>query len=101
MLPKESEILRKLRLVEGLKADLATSVAEVYQAMAQNCPQEEVSENLAQTIICAYVLGRRLGVDYERLDDIILEKIGQNIGRNTQVENWFGDLSQLKRHFKE
>ncbi|MDR1701174.1 MAG: MazG-like family protein [Sporomusaceae bacterium] len=100
MLPKESEILRNLRLVEGLKADLVTSVAEVYQAMAQNRPQEEVVENLAQTIIGAYVLGRRLGIDYERLDEIVIGKIGHNIAKNTQAENWFGDLSQLKRHLK-
>ena len=96
---QDSDILRKFRLIENLKADLATSLGVVYQAMAQNRPQEEVSEALAQTVICAYVLGRRLGVDYEQFEEIVNEKIGHNITKNPEIERWFGDLSQLKKHF--
>lgn len=100
MIPQDSDILRKIRLVEGLKADLATSLAELYQTMAQSSPQKAVTEALAQIVICAYVLGRRLGIDYNQMDEIVNEKLGHNMRKDPEVERWFGDLSQLRRHFK-
>ena len=39
LFPNESEILRKMRFIEGLKAGLVTSVGQLCQAMAQNSEQ--------------------------------------------------------------
>ncbi|BBB90617.1 MAG TPA: MazG-like family protein [Methylomusa anaerophila] len=100
MFSQEPDILRKLRLIEGLKADLLINVGEVYRAMAQNRPQETVAGALAEVIITAYVLGRRLGLDYAEMDDIVVARLGQDIKKEPEIERWFGDLSEYRRHLR-
>jgi NTP pyrophosphatase (non-canonical NTP hydrolase) len=97
---QESDILRKLRLIEGLKADLLAEVGKLYQAMARN-KREAIGEALAQVVISAYVLGRRLGIDYPEMDEIVNTKLGHNINQEPEVERWFGDMSEYRRHLRQ
>jgi len=95
----ESEILRKLRLIEGLKADLVANVGQLYQAMAKNSEQA-IKEGLASVVISCYVLGRRLGVQFAELDEAIVTRLHHNIKRENEVEKWFGDFSEYQRHLR-
>jgi hypothetical protein len=97
---QESDILRKLRLIEGLKADLLTEVGKLYQAMARN-KREAIGEALAQIIISAFVLGRRLGIDYPQMDELINNRLGTNINQEPEIERWFGDMSEYRRHLRQ
>ena len=60
MFAHEGEILRKLRLIEWLKAELVTSVGRLYHAIAQNADQA-ISDALAGVVVCCYVLGKTSG----------------------------------------
>ncbi|WP_373325703.1 MazG-like family protein [Sporomusa paucivorans] len=100
MFSQESDILRKLRLIEGLKADLLTEVGKLYQAMARN-KREAIGEALAQIIISAFVLGRRLGIDYPQMDELINTRLGTNINQEPEIERWFGDMSEYRRHLRQ
>ncbi|WP_371369938.1 hypothetical protein SRRS_54430 [Sporomusa rhizae] len=100
MFSQGSDILRKLRLIEGLKADLLAEVGKLYQAMAIN-KREAIGEALAQVIILAFVLGRRLGFDYAELDEIVNAKLGHNIKQEPEIERWFGDMSEYRRHLRQ
>ncbi|CVK18540.1 MazG-like family protein [Sporomusa sphaeroides] len=100
MFSQESDILRKLRLIEGLKADLLTEVGKLYQAMARN-KREAIGEALAQIIISAFVLGRRLGIDYPQMDELINNRLGTNINQEPEIERWFGDMSEYRRHLRQ
>lgn len=100
MFSQESDILRKLRLIEGLKADLLTEVGKLYQAMAHN-KRDLMGEALAQVIILAFVLGRRLGIDYPEMDEIVNAKLGHNIKQETEAERWFGDMSEYRRYLRQ
>lgn len=100
MFSQESDILRKLRLIEGLKADLLTEVGNLYQAMARN-KREAIGEALAQIIISAFVLGRRLGIDYPQMDELVNTRLGSNINQEPEIERWFGDMSEYRRHLRQ
>jgi len=97
---QESDILHKLRLIEGLKADLLTEVGKLYQAMAHN-KREAIGDALAQLIISAFVLGRRLGIEYPEMEEIVNTRLGHNIKQETEAERWFGDMSEYRRYLRQ
>ena len=99
MIPHESDLLRKLRLIEILKADVVMNVGFLFQGIARNA-QAGISEGIAGIIVSCYILAKRLGVDFAEVDESIKNKINQNINLETDAEKWFGDYSQLKRHLQ-
>lgn len=100
MFSHESDILRKLRLIEWLKAELVTNVGHLYQAVARNSEQA-IQEALAAVVVSCYILGKRLGIDFSALDDVIFTKVGQNIKQESEAEKFFGDYSELQRHLRK
>lgn len=100
MFSNESEILRKMRLIEWLKAEIITHMGHLYQAMAKNSEQA-ISEGLATLIVDCYILARRLGIAFDSLDKAIVRKIEQNIKSEHEVEKWFGDFSEYQRHLRQ
>jgi len=96
----ESEILRKMRLIEWLKAELITQVGQLYQAMAKNS-ELAISEGLAGIVVACYILARRLGIAFDSLDRGVLKKVEQNIKNEHEVEKWFGDFSEYQHHLRQ
>ncbi|MDD4599707.1 hypothetical protein SDC9_04211 [bioreactor metagenome] len=99
MFSNESDILRKLRLIEMLKAELVTNVGQLYQAIAKNGGQA-IQEGLASIILSCYILARRLGIDFAALDEAVTAKIAQNIKREHEAEKLFGDFSEYQRYLR-
>ena len=99
MFSRESEILRKMRLIEWLKAELITQVGSLYQAMAKNSEQA-ICDSLAGLVANCYILARRLGITFDSLDRDVLKKVGQNIKNEHEVEKWFGDFSEYQKHLR-
>ena len=99
MFSHESEILRKIRLIESLKADLVTNVGHLYHDIAQNSRQA-IADGLAAVVVTAYILGKRLGIDFAALEEAVSAKILQSVKQEQEPEKWFGDYSELQRHFR-
>jgi len=97
---QESDIVKTMRLIEGLKADLINNIGALYQAMAQNS-EVAIKEALARLIIHSYVLGKRLGIGFADLDETIEHKLNDASKNNDALENRFGDFSKLKRFFEQ
>lgn len=95
----ETEILRKLRIIEWLKAELIANVAEIYHAIARNS-QQAIAEALAAAVISCFILGRRLGIDFAVLDEAIFTKLAKYIKQDQDVEKWYGDYSEYQRHLR-
>ncbi len=100
MFSNESDILRKMRLIEWLKAELITQVGSLYQAMAKN-KEQAISEGLAAIIVACYILAKRLGIGFDSLDRDILKKVEQNIKSEHEVEKWFGDFSDYQNYLRQ
>ena len=100
MISHESEIVRKLRLIEWLKAELVGSVSRVFHALAKGAEQP-AADAMASVIVNCYVLGKRLGIDFPQMDEAISTRLEQNIKQETEVEKWYGDMSELRRHLRQ
>jgi len=97
---QESDIVKTMRLIEGLKADLIKNLGDLYKAMAQNS-EATIKESLARLIIHGYVLGKRLGIEFADLDETIKHKLNEYSKNNDALENRFGDFSKLKRFLEQ
>ncbi len=99
-MPSEQiDITRNARTIEWLKTELLNGVAALHRSLLKN-RDDELLENLADTVITAYLLARRLGITYSRLDGKVAGKLRVNIEERHQVEQWYGDLSALLEHLE-
>ncbi|MFA4884711.1 MAG: MazG-like family protein [Desulfotomaculaceae bacterium] len=96
MIPANQEggIAKNIKVIEWLKADLITSVSALFKSMLRGS-EELILDALASLLINCYVLGRRLGINFSRLDLKVEVKLRQGIDEDHEVERWYGDLSTL------
>lgn len=97
---QEGGIAKNIKVVEWLKADLITSVSALFKSMLRSS-EDLVLDALASLVITCYVLGRRLGVNFNRLDLRVEAKLRQGIDEDHEVERWYGDLSTLLNYLVE
>ncbi|HLS90896.1 MAG TPA: MazG-like family protein [Limnochordia bacterium] len=93
------DIARDLKSVEWLKTELLGGVANLYRAMRES-QDDALSEQLAQIIVTAYILGRRLGIDCARLEMKVAQIVRSNAEKPHDFEEWYGDFSALAKHLK-
>jgi hypothetical protein len=90
---------RHLKVIDWLKAELASSVGSVLRAMVAGT-EEAMVEALAALVLTAYVLGRRVGISFVRLDLRVVGAARELIGEGHELERTYGDLSALVNHFQ-
>ncbi len=91
---QEGGIAKNIKVVEWLKADLLTSTSALFKSMLRGSEDRSL-DALASLVITCYVLGRRLGLNFSRLDLKVEAKLRQGIDEEHEVEKWYGDLSTL------
>lgn len=91
---QEGGIAKNIKVIEWLKADLLTSLSALFKSMLRGS-EDLILDALASLVITCYVLGRRLGINFPRLDLKIEAKLRQGIDENHEVEKWYGDISNL------
>lgn len=89
----EENIMRSIRLVEGLKCELLHWTAYLFQAFL-NGPEKTIQEGLCNIILFCYLLSNRVGISFKRMEECIDEQAklylkGQEHGRKGLPE---GDL---------
>ncbi|MEW6424264.1 MAG: MazG-like family protein [Bacillota bacterium] len=97
---QDTGIAKNIRVIEWLKADLLTSLSALFKSMLRGS-EERVQDALASLIITCYVLGRRLGSSFPRLELKIESKLRQSIEEDHELERWYSDLSALLTHLLE
>lgn len=98
---KEIDITRNIKLIEWLKSELLTDMANLFRVLV-NGVREEVHDTVAETIsniiLISYLLGKRLGISFNSIEMKIHKKIKLGLVENHEVEKYYGDLSELSRH---
>lgn len=97
MLRGEVDIARNFKTIEWLKAELIGGVSALFRAMMQNS-EDAIVDTLVNIIITGYLLGRRLGISFERLDAKIESKVKANMDAEHEMEKWYGDFSAFYYH---
>lgn len=101
---KEIDITRNIKLIEWLKSELLTDIANLFKVLVNGVKEEihdSVSDTISNIILISYLLGKRLGISYNVIEMKIYNKIKLGLVENHEVERYYGDLSELSRHLKK
>ncbi len=103
MTPKDHnvDVMKKVKIIEWLKSELLMTIASLYELLVKGIQgsQDALIDVLANIILVTYILGRRLGISFSRIDMRIEDKIKIGVLEKHKIEDWCGDLSALKQYF--
>jgi len=98
---KQIDITRNIKWIEWIKGELLSEIADLFKTMAKGIKEntsEVLTDIVANIIILCYILGRRLGVDYQAIDLKVESKLRLSLIEGHELEEAFGDLSALSKH---
>lgn len=97
----EIDITRNVKIIEWLKSQLLMDIAVLFKNLAAGAREEvrdAVADAIANIIIVAYLIGKRLGITYNSIELKMQKKIRLGIIEEHDVEKYHGDLSELSHH---
>ncbi len=98
MAKDEMDITGNIKLIERLKSQLLTSVADLHENLLSNEKAQERADILANITILTYVLGNRLGISNQSLDAKINGKL--KLGVLDTQNSLHSDLATLYKHYE-
>ncbi len=87
------------KVVEWLKANLVENVGVLFKTLYKAGNDASI-DALAALIINTYILGRRIGINFQILDMRIKHQINTSIGDFNEVDQIYGDLTQLQSYIE-
>lgn len=90
----EVDIAKNIKIIDWLKTEIVSSVSGLFKAMLKGS-EDLMVDALAGIILTSYLLAKRLGISFNRVDMKIEGKLRQNITEGHEIEKWFGDISSL------
>ena len=99
---KNVDITKSIRVIEWLKSELLTAISTLFQLLVNGVQnsQEAILDVLANIILVTYLLGKRLGVSFEKIDQKLESKVKLGVVEEHKIEKWYGDLSRLLDYIK-
>lgn len=99
---KNVDITKNIRVIEWLKSEILTAVSTLFQLLVNGVQnsQEAILDVLANIILVTYLLGKRLGVSFEKIDEKLESKVKLGVVEEHKIEKWYGDLSKLLDYIK-
>jgi len=95
------DITKTIRIIEGLKSELLTNIAQLYGNMANGrvIEKDENLNVLADMVTIIYLLAWKMGISYEEVDKKLLDKIDLNILKEKD-DDWVKQLITLSDYFE-
>ncbi|HHT62616.1 MAG: MazG-like family protein [Bacillota bacterium] len=97
---RDKDIMKNLKMIDWLKAELVGSVAALFRAMIRGS-EELILDCITGIIITTYILGARLGISFSRIDLNIKARLQDSNMKEHEVEKWFGDITNLRYYMEE
>ncbi|KKO54381.1 hypothetical protein XI25_07275 [Paenibacillus sp. DMB20] len=99
-MPKDLDVAKRAKVIEWLKTELVDNVSRLFKALWEGSTTK-VGDSLASLMMSSYILGRRLGMSYRDLDDLLIEKLKKHKQEGHQLEDWYQDISTLEEHLRK
>jgi hypothetical protein len=93
------DVGRSAKAIEWLKAELAAGVGEAFRELYRG-REDDVLDALAEVVLTCYLLARRAGAPFARLDLRLESLCRANIVQEHQLERWYADMSALAGHIE-
>lgn len=98
--PSNVHIAKNIKVMEWLRAEIVEQVANLFKGLFQG-KESYIIDSMASLLIAVYVLARRIGIPFHKLDKAILEKLQNHQKEGHEIEEWYGDLSVLEQYMKK
>ncbi len=94
---QDFDIARNIKAVEWLKTELVLNAGQVCRALL-TAKDEIAVQSLANIMMSSYLLAKRLGVSYSKLEDVVQRRAVAAQNEGHELEQWYRDLSALAEH---
>ncbi|MFP4975117.1 MazG-like family protein [Paenibacillus sp. CN-4] len=98
--PKDLDVAKRAKVIEWLKTEVIDQVSRLFKSMWEGSTVR-IGDSLASLIMSCYILGRRLGLSYRDLDELLLDKLKKHRQDGHQLEEWYQDISLLEEHMRK
>jgi hypothetical protein len=97
------DIFTNMRVIENYKAFLLSSVADLFSTMAKGNKSgiDEIIDELSEITMLAYLLGKRLGVNYGAIDERMVKRLKVGVLEENNIEKEYQDYSKLISYIKD
>lgn len=96
-------IAANIRAIDTVKSELLSEVARLYRTLADYGEEpiyDDVLNELATINAMCYILSKRLGMNFESVDDRMLELLLSAVQNGHEIEAEFSDMSQLAEYVR-
>lgn len=100
MRKKDLDIAQNLKIVEWLKSELIESVAALFKSLLKTGSDATI-DALATIIIVTYLLGNRVGISFQSIDNKLRDKLNISIRESTEVDEWNTGLTELLTYLEK
>lgn len=97
---QDMDIAKRLKVIDWLKTEMIDQVSRLFKGLLSG-REEKIKDSLASLIVSSYVMGRRLGINYRSMDELVLSKLKEHREQGHQVEDWYGDLSAMEDYINK
>lgn len=100
---KNMDITKNIKVIEWLKSETLNAIAHLFGLLVNGVKsgQEAILDAIANIILVTYLLGKRLGFSFEKIDEKVKSKVKLSIVEEHKIEKWYGDLTKLKDHLNK
>ena len=96
---ENGHIATTVRLMEWLKTDLVAGVSKLHQSLFSGAEKKAV-EALNQIMVTCYLLGKKLGLTYYRLDCSLQQRVKQLLRQEEEEELLREELLELLQYLE-
>jgi len=96
---QDFDIARNIKAIEWLKTEIVVNAGQVCRALLM-AKDEIVMQALANIMLSCYLLGKRLGVSFSRLEAAVQTRSVAAMEDGHELEQWYNDLSSLSEHLE-
>lgn len=96
---RDMDIAKNIRMIEWFKTELLDNVAGLFRGFIKG-NESVLLDSLSNIVVFTYILARRCGISFHELERSVQGKVEKSLELGHQVEEWYGDLSDLNDHMK-
>ncbi|HHY28386.1 MAG TPA: hypothetical protein GX523_16920 [Desulfitobacterium dehalogenans] len=91
----EVDIVKGLKAIEEIKVEMLKAQWAMQEGSLRGS-EEEILQSLADLVALSYLLTRRMGFDFSKLDRTLLQRLEEwKVEDHHKVETQWGDISLL------
>ncbi|TCS80795.1 MazG-like family protein [Tepidibacillus fermentans] len=94
------QFAKHLKVMEWLKSEILEQVSGLFKGLLHG-NEALILDSMASLLLAIYVLARRVGIPFHKLETAVKDKIQEHLKHGHEVEEWYGDLSLLEQYINK